>query len=157
MSLFTKIVKNLLKKLLLNNGSIDILVNNAGIWIETPAGNTQKETAENIIDVNLKSVIFLCNKVIPHFKKKGQGRIINISSTAGQRGEANYSVYAATKGAIISYTKSLSTELAKENILVNAVAPGWVDTELNESVFTDQENKNRIAADHSYRKNPYSR
>ncbi|MGE4159654.1 MAG: SDR family NAD(P)-dependent oxidoreductase [Planctomycetota bacterium] len=127
-------------------GHIDVLVNNAGIWIETPAGSTQKETIDNVIGVNLKSVIYLSNRIIPHFRARKAGRIINISSTAGQRGEACYSVYAATKGAIISYTKSLSSELAKDGILVNAVAPGWVDTELNDSVFSDQLNKAKIAA-----------
>lgn len=127
-------------------GHIDVLVNNAGIWIETPAGSTQKETIDNVIGVNLKSVIYLSNRITPHFRSRKAGRIINISSTAGQRGEACYSVYAATKGAIISYTKSLSSELAKDGILVNAVAPGWVDTDLNDSVFTDKENKARIAA-----------
>lgn len=127
-------------------GHLDILVNNAGIWIETPAGTTTRETIDNVIGVNLKSVIYLCNRIIPHFKARGGGRIINISSTAGQRGEANFSVYAASKGAIISYTKSLSTELARDQILVNSVAPGWVDTDLNVSVFTDPENKARIAS-----------
>ncbi len=127
-------------------GGLDILVNNAGIWVETPAGTTEKDTIDNVIGVNLKSVIYTCNRAIPALKASGNGRIINISSTAGQRGESHYSVYAATKGAIISYTKSLSTELAGDNVLVNAVAPGWVDTELNVSVFTDPENKARIAS-----------
>jgi 3-oxoacyl-[acyl-carrier protein] reductase len=67
------------------------------------------------------------------------GRIIALSSTAGQRGEAFHSHYAATKGAIISFVKALSTELAQHNILVNSVAPGWVDTDMSKSVLDNKE------------------
>jgi 3-oxoacyl-[acyl-carrier protein] reductase len=139
-------VKKLIAQSIQKIGPIDVLVNNAGIWIETPAGSTKNKNIETVIDVNLKSVFYLCNEITKHFSKNGGGRIINISSTAGQRGEAFYSVYAASKGGIIAYTKSLSSELADKNILVNAVAPGWVDTELNDSVFLDPENKKRIAS-----------
>jgi 3-oxoacyl-[acyl-carrier protein] reductase len=74
-------------------------------------------------------------------KKQGGGNIINISSTAGQRGEAYHSHYAATKGAIISLTKSLSTELAPYNIRVNCVAPGWVDTDMSHSSLIGKDRK----------------
>jgi 3-oxoacyl-[acyl-carrier protein] reductase len=67
------------------------------------------------------------------------GRIVALSSTAGQRGEAFHSHYAATKGAIISFVKALSTELARHNILVNCVAPGWVDTDMSKSVLANKE------------------
>lgn len=125
-------------------GRIDCLVNNAGIWVETPADTLDIERTDLILDINLKSVIFMSNLVIPFMKKQGSGKIINISSTAGQRGEALHSVYAASKGGIIAYTRSLSSELAKHSILVNGVAPGWVDTELNDSVFLDAKKKMKI-------------
>ena len=77
-------------------------------------------------------------------KKQRGGTIINLSSTAGQRGEAFHSHYAATKGAIISWTKSLSTELAPYNIRVNSVAPGWVDTEMSAEALNDEAYREKI-------------
>jgi 3-oxoacyl-[acyl-carrier protein] reductase len=75
---------------------------------------------------------------VPHMIHQRAGRIIAVSSTAGQRGEALHSHYGATKGAIISLVKGLSTELATHNILVNSVAPGWVDTDMSRPVFKDK-------------------
>ena len=99
---------------------------------------------DETIDINLKGVFNVCNAVVPLLKKNGGGRIINISSTAGQRGEAFHAHYAASKGGILAFTKSLSTELAPYKILVNAVAPGWVDTELNEEVFADDDFREKV-------------
>ena len=118
---------------------IDILVNNHGIWNDGPIAEMTEEIWDEMMNVNLKSIYLLCHKVVPIMRRQGGGKIINLSSTAGQRGEAYHSHYAATKGAIISFTKSLSTELAPDNILVNCVAPGWVDTEMNDEVFADPE------------------
>jgi 3-oxoacyl-[acyl-carrier protein] reductase len=83
-----------------------------------------------MIDINLKSMFYCARAATPYLGKNG-GSIINISSTAGQRGEAYHSHYASTKGAIISFTKSLATELVHEHIRVNCVAPGWVDTDMS--------------------------
>jgi 3-oxoacyl-[acyl-carrier protein] reductase len=77
-------------------------------------------------------------------KRRGFGRIVIVSSTAGQRGEANYSSYAASKGGQISLTKSLAVELARDGINVNAVAPGWVETEMTARAFTDPGERARI-------------
>jgi 3-oxoacyl-[acyl-carrier protein] reductase len=85
--------------------------------------------------VNLKSVYSVAHFAAPRMIARRSGRIIVISSTAGQRGEAFHSHYAATKGAVISFVKSLSTELARHNILVNCVAPGWVDTDMSKSTL----------------------
>jgi 3-oxoacyl-[acyl-carrier protein] reductase len=119
-------------------GRIDILVNNAGIWTppegvavermtDAQWGRTQK--------VNLDGVFYCTRAVVPIMKARGGGRIINISSTAGQRGEELHADYAASKGALISFTKSLATELGRAGILVNAVAPWWVYTDMSRTVL----------------------
>ncbi len=136
-----KFIDATMKKL----GKIDILVNNHGIWNDGPIGEMSEETWDKMMDVNLKSFFLLCQAGVRIMRKQGGGRIINLSSTAGQRGEALHSHYAATKGAIISFTKSLAAELAQDNILVNSVAPGWVDTDLNTSVFLDAKIKKEIS------------
>lgn len=118
---------------------IDILVNNAGIWTFGEIGNIEEEVWKQTIQVNLDAVYHTCNAVVPLMKEQRQGWIVNVSSTAGIRGEAYHSHYAATKGAVISFTKSLAAELGPFNIRVNCVAPGWVDTEMCEGVFQDGE------------------
>lgn len=121
-----------------NMGGVDILVNNAGIWNYLKAGSLQVDVWDHMIRNNLRSVYLLTDHVISRWLKNGTtGRIVHVASTAGQRGEAEHAHYAATKGAIISYTKSLSSELAPKGIITNCVAPGWVDTEMNTGVFAD--------------------
>ena len=118
-------------------GRLDILINNAGIWDYLYAGSFAVKTWDNMIKNNLRSVYLVTDYTVSKWLKDGtKGRIVNVSSTAGQRGEAEHAHYAATKGAIIAYTKSLSSELAPKGIITNCVAPGWVDTELNEKPFT---------------------
>lgn len=119
-------------------GRIDVLVNNAGIWTYGAIAEMADEIWRETMRVNLDSVYYCCRRVVPHMQKQGGGRIINISSTAGQRGEAYHSHYAATKGAIISFTKSLAAELASDNILVNAVAPGWAVTDMTTEALRDE-------------------
>ncbi|MGQ9617531.1 MAG: SDR family NAD(P)-dependent oxidoreductase, partial [Candidatus Aminicenantia bacterium] len=125
-------------------GKIDILVNNAGIWTYGEIGNMPEEVWDETMNINLKSVYLVTNAVVPTMKERRYGRIINVSSTAGVRGEAFHSHYAATKGALISFTKSLAVELAPFNILVNAVAPGWVDTEMSAEPLSDENQKREI-------------
>ncbi len=127
-------VKNVIEEF----SSIDILVSNAGIW---EYGEAEKMTLENwnrTLTINLTGSMLFSREVIPYMKKSGGGKIIIITSTAGQRGEAFHSHYAASKGALISYVKSLSAELAPHKILVNSVAPGWVDTEMCDPVFCNE-------------------
>lgn len=111
-------------------GRIDILVNNGGIWKEAAIDSMSELQLREMIDINLNGTFYAITAAVPHMKKQRSGNIINISSTAGQRGEAFHSHYAATKGAIISLTKSLAPELAPHNIRVNCVAPGWVKTDM---------------------------
>jgi len=120
-----------------------LLVANAGVWEGAPVEEMSEEVWDRVIDANLKGTWTTCRAVVPLMKRQRSGAIIIVSSTAGQRGEAGYSNYAASKGGQISFTKSLAAELAPD-IRVNCVAPGWVDTELNEGVFSDKQFKQKI-------------
>ncbi|MBI3005156.1 MAG: SDR family NAD(P)-dependent oxidoreductase, partial [Ignavibacteriales bacterium] len=101
-------VSHLVDRTLVEFGKIDIVVNNAGIWTYGEIGNLNDDTWDQTLDVNLKGVFNICNAVVPHMKRNNGGRIINIASTAGQRGEANHSHYAASKGGILAFTKSIA-------------------------------------------------
>lgn len=123
---------------------IDILVNNAGIWEYGAIDTMTPENWRRTMQINLDSVYYFCHLVVAAMKKQNiKGKIINIASTAGQRGEAFHSHYAASKGAIISFTKSLASELGPENILVNCVAPGWVDTDMSRKAIEEVGDKIR--------------
>jgi len=115
---------------------LDILVANAGIWNEQPAPieRLTERQWEEMMAVNLKGVYAVIHYAVPHMMRRKSGRIIVVSSTAGQRGEAFHTHYGASKGGVISFVKGLSTELATHGILVNCVAPGWVDTDMAASV-----------------------
>jgi len=120
-------------------GRIDVLVNNAGIWEYNAIDNIDLPRLKRTIDVNILGTYYPIMAVVPHMKRQKSGNIINISSTAGQRGEAFHSPYAASKGAIISLTKSLAPELVEHNIRVNCVAPGWVDTDMSHASLVSDE------------------
>ncbi|HVP40187.1 MAG TPA: SDR family NAD(P)-dependent oxidoreductase [Candidatus Saccharimonadales bacterium] len=111
-------------------GRLDILVLNAGVWTEGAVDRMSDAVWRETLRTNLDSCFYLCRAAVPGMKRRRAGHIVFISSTAGQRGEALHSHYAATKGAVISMTKSLAVELAPWNILVNCVAPGWVETDM---------------------------
>ncbi len=114
-------------------GAIDILVNNAGVWTYGAIGSMKESVWDETLDANLKGTFLFCNEVVPYMKKRKEGRIINIASTAGQRGEAFHSHYAASKGGMIAFTKSIGAELAPSKIYANCIAPGWVDTDMSRS------------------------
>jgi 3-oxoacyl-[acyl-carrier protein] reductase len=116
---------------------LDYLICNAGIWEGAPVDEITEDLWDRVLDVNLKGTWTVCKAAVPIMKKQGSGRIVVVSSTAGQRGEANVSNYAASKGGQISFVKSLAVELAPYDVTVNAVAPGWVETEMNHEVFAD--------------------
>lgn len=125
-------------------GQIDILVNNAGIWTYLEIGTGKTGVWKETMEANLDSVFYFTNSVVPHMKAKKRGWIINVGSTAGIRGEALHSHYAATKGALNALTKSWAVEFAPFNIRVNLVAPGWVDTDMCAEVFSDPAFKERV-------------
>ncbi len=124
---------------------IDILICCAGIWEGAPVEQMTEECWDRTLDINLKGTWSVCRAAIPAMKQQRSGKIVIVSSTAGQRGEANFSNYAASKGGQIAFTKSLADELGKWGINVNAVAPGWVDTEMTQDALGDAQRRESIA------------
>jgi len=128
-------------------GGLDVLVCNHGIWPpdDTPIELMSDEQWRTTIAVNLDSIFAVVKHAVAQMKRQARGgHIVLVSSTAGQRGEAGHCDYAAGKGAIISMTKGLSTELAPFGIYVNCVAPGWVDTEMSAGALNDPERSQEI-------------
>ena len=130
-------VRRVVEEIIRAWGRIDVLINNAGIWTYLEIGSGDTKAWKETMEVNLDSVYYFTDAVIPHMKKQKRGGIINVGSTAGIRGEALHSHYAATKGALNALTKSWAVEFAPYNIRVNLVAPGWVDTDMCSEVFSD--------------------
>ena len=119
-------------------GRIDFLICNAGVWKGAPVEAISEELWDKTFDINLKGTWAVCRTAVPVMKEQQLGRIVIVSSTAGQRGEARFSNYAAAKGGQISFMKSLSAELGPFGINVNCVAPGWVDTDMTSNALADK-------------------
>lgn len=111
-------------------GGIDVLVNNAGITKDMLLLRMSSEDFESVINVNLIGTFNVTKNVLPYMTKQRSGRIINISSVVGVSGNAGQTNYSASKAGIIGFTKSLAKEVASRNILVNAVAPGFIETDM---------------------------
>jgi 3-oxoacyl-[acyl-carrier protein] reductase len=129
-------------------GRLDIVVPNAGVWNtdDLPVEQMTEKQWNDMIRINLTSVYSIIHFAVPHMIKQKSGKIIPISSTAGQRGESLHTHYGASKGGIISFTKGLATELARHNILVNCVAPGWVATDMSNAVLESKAGQKMVAA-----------
>ena len=127
-------------------GRLDILVANHGIWPpeDVPVDRMPDEQWHRTIAVNLDSVFALVKHSVGQMKKQGGGHIVLVSSTAGQRGEAFHCDYAASKGALVSMVKGLSTELAPDHIHVNCVAPGWVATDMSAAALSDPPTRDKV-------------
>jgi 3-oxoacyl-[acyl-carrier protein] reductase len=125
-------------------GALDILVANAGIWKEAAIDMMTEREWDETINQNLKSIYACCHAAARVMQTARRGTMILISSTAGQRGESFHSHYAATKGAIISITKSLAAELGPHGITVNCVAPGWVATDMTADALNDPKQRRKI-------------
>ncbi len=127
-------------------GRVDVLVANHGIWPPNDAPIDQMADSQwsKTMAINLDSVFGLIKHSVAEMKKQKSGHVVIISSTAGQRGEAFHADYAASKGAVISMVKGLSTELAPEGIHVNCVAPGWVATDMARPALEDPATREKI-------------
>lgn len=116
-------------------GHVDILINNAGEYIYSPVEKVKCEDLTRLCSLNFVAPYLLISKLVPQMKKQNWGRIVNIGSISGAVGEANASLYSATKSALSGLTKALGLELAQDNITVNLINPGWVQTELAEGAI----------------------
>ncbi|MBC2849892.1 glucose 1-dehydrogenase [Cetobacterium sp. 8H] len=135
-----KIVEETLRKY----GSIDILVNNAGIQRRNPAMTFIDKDWDDVMQINLKAVFKLSQAVAPIMKKKGKGKIINMASLLSFQGGYTVPAYAASKGGVAQLTKALSNEWAKLGINVNAIAPGYVATDMNKALIDDEQRNRQI-------------
>lgn len=133
-------VYDILKK----EGGVDVLVNNAGMTADGPLMRAKLEDFDQVVSVNMKSVWYLTKKLSRMMARKSSGRIINISSVIGSTGNANQTIYGMTKAAIDNFTKSSAQELAHYNILVNSIAPGFIETPMTSSL--PEEEKEKIMA-----------
>jgi 3-oxoacyl-[acyl-carrier protein] reductase len=112
-------------------GRVDILVNNAGInGPVVPSWEYPVDAWQRVLAVDLNSVFYCCRVAIPHMRANGGGRIVNVASIAGKEGVQYISAYSAAKAGVIAFTKSAAKELARDNVLINCVAPAMVETEL---------------------------
>jgi 3-oxoacyl-[acyl-carrier protein] reductase len=139
-----KLVENTIARL----GRLDIVVANVGVWNpeDLPIEKMTEQQWDDMIRINLKSVYSIIHFAVPQMIKQKAGKIIPITSTAAQRGESFHSHYGASKGGVISLVKGLSTELARHNILVNSVAPGWVATDMSNPVIETKAGRKSINA-----------
>lgn len=125
-------VENFIKEIIKEFGKIDVLVNNAGITKDMLLMRMKKEDFESVIDVNLIGTFNVTKNVIPYMMKARNGKIVNISSVVGISGNAGQTNYSASKAGIIGFTKSLAKEVASRNINVNAIAPGFIKTDMTD-------------------------
>ncbi len=125
-------VEKFIKEIIKEFGKIDVLVNNAGITKDMLLMRMKKEDFESVIDVNLIGTFNVTKNVIPYMMKARNGKIVNISSVVGISGNAGQTNYSASKAGIIGFTKSLAKEVASRNINVNAIAPGFIKTDMTD-------------------------
>ena len=135
--------ENMVNEAIKKFGHIDVLVNNAGITKDTLLMRMKEEDFDKVINVNLKGTYNVTKNVIPYMMKKREGKIINISSVVGISGNAGQTNYSSSKAGIIGFTKSLAKEVGSRNILVNAVAPGFIKTQMTD--ILKEEVKNEIS------------
>jgi 3-oxoacyl-[acyl-carrier protein] reductase len=126
-------------------GPLDVLVVNQGTWKRAPIDTMTEDQWNETLSVNLGGAYALCHHAARRMAPRRKGVIVTIASTAGQRGEAHYSHYAASKGALIAFTKSLAAELAPQGIRVNGVAPGWVMTDMSREALAGEAGRDSIA------------
>lgn len=134
-------VDPLMKEILERYGRVDILVNNAGVTKDQLLMRMSEEEWDQVMDINVKSCYNLCHAVVRPMMKARKGSIINISSIVGLTGNVGQTNYAASKAAMIGFTKALAKELATRGICVNCVAPGFIDTHMTTGQLSEQQLK----------------
>jgi 3-oxoacyl-[acyl-carrier protein] reductase len=134
----TAAVKETTNKVIEKHGSVDVLVNNAGIARDNLLIKMKEEDWDRVLDVNLKSVYNTCHALTRTMMKARKGKMINITSVVGLTGNSGQANYSAAKAGMIGFTKSLAKELAARNICVNCVAPGYIDTQMTDSLSDKQ-------------------
>ena len=120
-------------------GDIDLLVNSVGVFEQMAFDETSEENWDRNVDINLKGVFFLIQAVAPQMRRRGGGRIVNITSIAASHGFATAQAYCAAKGGLLNLTRALALALAPDRINVNAVAPGFIRTQMTEHQWTDED------------------
>jgi 3-oxoacyl-[acyl-carrier protein] reductase len=135
-------VKDAISKIIKEKGSLDILVNNAGITLDGIFVRTKEESWNDVIDTNLKGVFNCSRLALRYMMKQRWGRIVNITSIVAEAGNAGQVCYSASKAGIIGLTKSLAKEIGSRNICINAVAPGFIETDMTASI--GEENREKL-------------
>lgn len=125
-------------------GGLDILVNSAGVHVPTPIGETDPAVFDRMIDISFRGTIYAINVAVPALEARGGGKIINMSSTLGFTGWKTHAIYGGIKAGIAHMTKALALELAPKHINVNAIAPGFTATPMNEAMRTQPEFKEQF-------------
>lgn len=140
-------VQALMSRVIQTLGRLDIVVNNAGLARVKPLIEWAPEEWRLLVDINLLGVIHGCRAAAPHLIAQRSGKVINVSSMLAAVGLSGYSIYSATKGAIIAFTRTLGVEWARHNIQVNGIAPGWFDTEMSAPAWRDERVAQRLVGD----------
>ncbi len=138
-------VDEAVKLILLQYGKVDILVNNAGVTCDQLLLKMTEEDWDRVMDINVKSCFNLCKALCRSLLKARRGKIINLSSVVGLTGNAGQTNYAASKAAVIGFTKALAKELASRNICVNCIAPGFIETRMTD-MLTDEQKQQILAS-----------
>jgi len=128
-------------------GRLDVVVNNSGIAKVAPLAEMPPEDWRQVIDVNLSGVFYGCRAAAPYLIAQKGGKIINLASVLGRVGLPGYTAYGASKGGVIQLTRALAVEWARHGIQVNAIAPGWFVTEMNDAAFGDPKIRDRLLRD----------
>jgi len=128
-------------------GAIDILVNNSGVAVVKPLVETTPAEWRRVIETNLTGAFNCCRAVGPTMIARRRGKVVNVASVLGAQGLAGYSAYSASKGGLLALTRALAVEWARHNVQVNAIAPGWFVTSMNEAAFADTKIRERLLRD----------
>jgi NAD(P)-dependent dehydrogenase (short-subunit alcohol dehydrogenase family) len=140
-------VEALITRTVAELGRLDIVVNNSGVAVVKPLVEWTPDEWRAVVDTNLHGAIAVCRAAAPHLIARRGGKVINVASMLAAVGLAGYTVYSATKGAIVAFTRTLGVEWARHNIQVNAIAPGWFDTDMSAPAWEDPRVGERLVRD----------